>query len=216
MNTSSELEFSKTSDIAAGDFTASMWKRFFAALIDQLILAFIFFLLQLIKLLHFDSKASFIDVAIGFGVLFFYQFAFLSLKSATPGKLIFHLSVVAAETRGRRPASDVRIIKRSILGPLLMMVAPLPYIFSFLRSDRRQLADLLSGTKVIAETKSSKDKRPILAVLLALNSALTVALLSMLVHNFLNRSAPADVSIEKKAEPVLASDPDENLATPDK
>ncbi len=175
-------EFAVVETVPEGDFTASMWARLGAAFIDQLILAAIFLSLEITQLLHLqDRKTIALDLLIVVTVIFFYQFLFLSLKSATPGKLLLGIMVVAAETRGRRPASDARIVKRSVFGPLMMLIYPLPFVFSFLRSDRRQLADLLSGTKVIATDRAVRKKRPLIAILLAL---LGLAFVGLLIKSF--------------------------------
>ncbi len=171
----------------AGEYTASMWARMFAVFIDNIILTVFFIFLQVFKLIDLQNPNHQIrNVAIVFGVLVLYQYFFLIIRSATPGKSAFGLTVVAAETRGRRPAGDAAIIKRSIFSSLLLLITPLQFVSSLLRSDRRQLADLLSGTKVIARGHSVKERRLIPAIVLTLLGIPSLASLGFAGYTLLN------------------------------
>jgi uncharacterized RDD family membrane protein YckC len=98
-----------------------------------------------------------------------YQVVFLRLKGATPGKMALGLRVVQAE----EPADDAlgwgQVLVRVLISNVIpMIVGMIPQLLALVRLDRRQLADLAAGTRVVQDRPrpSPPRKRWVLASVL--------------------------------------------------
>lgn len=87
--------------------------------------------------------------AVAFVFRFVYSGLFLSLKGATPGKLLVGIRVRRSDGS---PVGFMRAALRETLGQGLGWVLfPLGHIPAFTRKDRRAMHDLLSGTCVVLQ-----------------------------------------------------------------
>jgi len=146
---------------------AGFWVRFVAVIIDSMILWFFTFPVSLVMglislalgfaasgepvpgifsgpLLMFQILSYFINAIIWIGYFaYFYQ-----KKGATPGKLLFNMRVVDAQTGANLNLKQT--ILREMIGKVLSgLFLGIGYIIAAFREDRKALHDLLAGTQVL-------------------------------------------------------------------
>jgi uncharacterized RDD family membrane protein YckC len=140
---------------------AARWRRFFASMVDSVIVAMIF--IPYFK--HtggFDPRSEYslggildrsVIVLIGFGIWLLLNYYFLNLYSQTIGKWILRIRITRLDGQAATPAR-VALLRYlpillvgivPIIGPLIG-AANILYIF---RPDKRCIHDLLAGTVVV-------------------------------------------------------------------
>lgn len=132
---------------------ASLWTRFFAFCIDNIILNFIFLLI------HWDKFSPYLDnysalVASMISVLWqmilldlAYEIVFLAIYGATFGKMIFKIRIISVSLLDKPNLfySSVRSFIK-LLGKKLFYI---PFLFVFFSPFRQTLHDFLGKTIVI-------------------------------------------------------------------
>lgn len=129
-----------------------LWLRLLAFWVDLSVYVFsvsIFIVVfGLFYLSDYTQKSDFVQYYLYFGFLAILILSSL-IFSRTLGMYAFGLKIVDAKT-GKVPALWQRIIR--ILGVLLVVAtAGIPLIISLFSRNRRSIADMLSGTKVVRE-----------------------------------------------------------------
>lgn len=132
-------------------YTANTLRRFFAYILDSLILWFFAFIPLSIDfgrwLFGEPIEISWPRLSLLFLIPLVFRVGFLMSMGATPGKWLLGLRVVDA-TSGRKLRLDQAVI-RSLSEFLSFFFSYTPQVVAFFRADRRQLADLLAQTRVI-------------------------------------------------------------------
>lgn len=151
--------------------TASTYRRFYAKIIDQILVS-IFWLPVLIQLgFSYFSKSLFIIewkwLILSFVLQFSYKVFFLKFLSATPGKLIMGLKLVS---QSGSELSWLQIILRVLADHLSVFFGWGLYSLAFLRFDRTHVSDWVAETRVIQKASREEPvrRRPLLALLLFL------------------------------------------------
>lgn len=138
---------------------AGFWIRFIAQLIDALILSIIQYpvtipiSLMIAKINNpinalFLSSSSWIFTLI---INFFYSGWFYTKRGATPGKMIFNIKVLDAETG--QYLTWGQCFLRDTVGKFFSTALLLfGYIIAAFRRDKKSLHDLIAGTQCIRQT----------------------------------------------------------------
>lgn len=96
----------------------------------------------------------------GWAVVFVYAVVFNKHKNATPGKMLFGLKIIPVAA-DRLDLSWTQVVLRRATEMLLGLPFSLaPQAVAFFRPDRRQLADLVAGTRVVQGSSRGKDAKP--------------------------------------------------------
>lgn len=133
-------------------YVPSTWKRLFAAGIDQIFI-FLFYIpfAKTFFDLFFTDEDVYISLAkllVMFLVPALYEFLFLMIMQATPGKWILGLKVVPANNAFEE-LTPGQCILRPLTGRLNFFFAWGIYALAFFRYDRTHLADWVAETRVI-------------------------------------------------------------------
>lgn len=129
---------------------AGFWVRFFAVVIDGIVLAAINWLVRGVFGDVFGALISFV-------VTFFYFGWFYSEKGASPGKMVFDLQVVNAHSLQR--VGYLRAFGRETIGRTLSSIALfIGYFIALFRKDRRALHDLIFDTRVVQSIKANEEE----------------------------------------------------------
>ena len=128
---------------------ASRWLRFFAWIIDGVVIAVVMFILWLAGLVGADSVEDFgasdglVNAIVGFG----YYVALTSAFGATLGKMALGMRVTDAD--GNRPGFGA-VVMREVVGKIVSALVILIGFFWILVDDRRQgWHDKIGGTFVV-------------------------------------------------------------------
>lgn len=145
-----------------GATPGSFWLRFIAAIIDQMILGFVLFPLNIVLTVlmfalsgnpenpHGSAMVLFYLVyyAVYFLVVFAYFGWFYKNKGATPGKMVFGLRVVKAN-EGTFIGYGRAFFRETVGKMLSAVILCIGYIMAGFRKDKAALHDLLCETRVI-------------------------------------------------------------------
>ncbi|WII70889.1 RDD family protein [Bdellovibrio sp. 22V] len=136
-------------------YVPSTWKRFFAHGIDQLFIlpfylpfAGVFFRLAFTE---DDVFLNFIQLAVLFLIPALFEFVFLYLLQATPGKWFLGLRVVPAGDY-QKPLHWSQCVLRALAGRLSFFFSWAIYALAFFRYDRTHLCDWVAETRVVQAT----------------------------------------------------------------
>jgi uncharacterized RDD family membrane protein YckC len=138
-------------DEVAGELkTAALWMRLVALLIDALIIVLVTLVLDLILFgtdTHERESLGLVMV-----VMAIYHIAFLTAKSATPGKTALGLSVTDRKGYALRPDTAIlRYVVYFVGGSVLGVGSVVSIVLVIMdRERRRALHDRVAGTLVIA------------------------------------------------------------------
>ncbi|MDP8208030.1 MAG: RDD family protein [Candidatus Electryonea clarkiae] len=135
----------------------SIWKRFFAGLVDFIFFGAVFVALSLFFLSLLPSeKASCVIIDILLAGFFCYDIhvSFLYLLSSTPGKLLFGLRIVDV-TKGEKPVIP-QLLLRGLFFPVSFLPLGLGFWWIFFDSRRQTAHDKISGTVVITKPEKSE------------------------------------------------------------
>lgn len=95
-----------------------------------------------------DRHGDGLDTVASFLVIYFYYSYFYSKKGASPGKLLFNIEVIDAETG--RYLTPWKAFFREAIGKFISLVPfGMGYVIAAFRQDRRALHDLLFDTNVV-------------------------------------------------------------------
>ena len=128
---------------------ASRWLRFFAWIIDGVVIAIVMFILWLAGLVGADSVEDFgaSDGLVNALVTFAYYVALTSAFGATLGKMALGMRVTDAD--GNRPGFGA-VVMREVVGKIVSALVILIGFFWILVDDRRQgWHDKIGGTFVV-------------------------------------------------------------------
>ena len=128
---------------------ASRWLRFFAWIIDGVVIAIVMFVLWLAGLVGADSVEDFgaSDGLVNALVTFVYYVAMTAAFGATLGKMALGMRVADAD--GNRPGVGA-VLMREVVGKILSALVILIGFFWILVDDRRQgWHDKIGGTFVV-------------------------------------------------------------------
>lgn len=126
---------------------APIGSRFFAAVIDRIILVIIGFLLNL--LIRFDGGFA-LPIATSLLVDGIYAGYFYSKNGATPGKKAMGLKLVTSERKVNFIQGALRDTIGKWVSSIILMIG---YIMALFREDGRALHDLMFDTKVVSTEK---------------------------------------------------------------
>lgn len=133
-------------------YVPSTWKRLIAVTIDQLMILpfYLPFAKKFFTVFFTDDDVylSLLQLFILFLVPAFYEFVFLVVMQATPGKWLMGLKVVPHNS----PYEELHwthCVMRPVVGRLSFFFAWGIYALAFFRYDRTHLADWLAETRVI-------------------------------------------------------------------
>jgi uncharacterized RDD family membrane protein YckC len=155
-------------------YVPSTWRRLGAFLIDQFFSAFMY-----LPFFGFFSKLIFTDNDVylsltQFGIMMLipavYEFVFLALMQATPGKWFLGLKVVPRHN----PETKLEFgqcLLRPLVGRLSLLFSWAIYALAFFRYDRTHLCDWVAETRVVQFKPRAKRTRVrwVLGVLLILS-----------------------------------------------
>jgi uncharacterized RDD family membrane protein YckC len=137
---------------------AGVWRRFFAVLLDGMILGFVGgFISGIFAAVAGTMKSSnppmaaFIGLfgaVINFGIPFFYSIYFIGIKGQTPGKMILGVKVISEKT-GEPPGVFGAIIREIIGKPISGLVLGLGYFWAFWDAKKQAWHDKIAGTVVV-------------------------------------------------------------------
>ncbi|MDG0818228.1 RDD family protein [Bdellovibrio svalbardensis] len=155
-------------------YVPSTWKRLFAFGIDQIfILLFYFPFAKTFVQLFFTDEDVYVSLGkllVMFLVPALYEFVFLMILQATPGKWLLGLKVVPAHN-AYAELQSAQCILRPLVSRLSFFFAWAIYAFAFFKYDRTHVADWVAETRVIQFTP--RPRRPqirwILGVFLVLS-----------------------------------------------
>ncbi|MBT96345.1 MAG: hypothetical protein CL431_10315 [Acidimicrobiaceae bacterium] len=102
-----------------------LWPRFAARLMDSVISGIILFLIAL----GFGANSVFAITLMSIFVVAIYEIAFVTLKGATPGKMLFRFKVVEASTGQCPPSGSIASMRYA---PGLLSVIPFIGTFAYL------------------------------------------------------------------------------------
>lgn len=143
-------------------FVPSTWRRFFAYGIDQLVIlpfylpfAGIFF-----RLMFSDDDVyiSLTQLFILFLMPAIYEFVFLVMLQATPGKWLLGLKVVPANNSAEKLHWS-QCLMRPLVGRLSLFFSLAVYALAFFRYDRTHLCDWVAETRVVQGSPRPKPAR---------------------------------------------------------
>lgn len=130
----------------------STWRRLWAFLLDQLfsLVMYLPFFGAFSKLIFTDNEAelSLIQLGLLLMVPAVYEFIFLALMQATPGKWLMGLKVVPVNNaEGKLEFSQCLL--RPLTGRLSLLLSWAIYAVAFFRYDRTHICDWIAETRVI-------------------------------------------------------------------
>jgi uncharacterized RDD family membrane protein YckC len=142
---------------------AGFWERFGAAFVDALILGAIRWPLSILTVLAIGMMSTsghnspattamlrMLNLALGLALTAIYVGWFYQNKGATPGKMLFKLKVVDAESGTYLSFS--RAIRRDIVGKFISAMLMMGgYLMAAFREDKRALHDLMAKSQVIRQ-----------------------------------------------------------------
>jgi uncharacterized RDD family membrane protein YckC len=144
----------------SGYSPAGFWIRFVAALIDGVIVTILSYLAQL-PLLFVSSSTQFgesvrltavvVNALIGIVGAVLYLRSYVS-KGATPGKMIFGIKVLNAQT-GMHMTFGRTLLREWVGKFLSILILGGGFLLAAFRSDKRALHDLVAGTIVVRKNK---------------------------------------------------------------
>lgn len=136
-------------------FVPSTWKRLLAFFIDQafILLFYIPFAHTFIQLFFTDEEVyvSLGKLLVLFLVPALYEFVFLMILQATPGKWLVGLQVVPSHN-AYAALNSYQCILRPLASRLSFFFAWAIYAFAFFKYDRTHVADWIAETRVIQFT----------------------------------------------------------------
>lgn len=142
-------------------YIASTWRRIFAFLIDQVFILFFYlpFAKTFLDVFFSDEEVmiSLPKLLVLFLVPALYEFVFLMILQATPGKWLLNMKVVPSNNPYQElPVSSC--ILRPLVGRLTFFFSWAIYALAFFRYDRTHLADWVAETRLIQFIP--RDSRP--------------------------------------------------------
>lgn len=136
-------------------YVPSTWKRLIAQGIDQFVRVFFYipFAKPFFLLLFTDESVqiSIVQFLVFFSVPAIYEFVFLILMQATPGKWIMGLKVVPRS----HPADKLdwqQCVLRPLMGRMSLFFSWAMYATAFFRYDRTHAVDWVAETRVVQFT----------------------------------------------------------------
>ncbi len=143
-----------------GYVPAGFWIRFVAAVIDGVVITLLSYILQLPLLFVILSgkfgenvilTAQVVNALLGIVVAVLYLRTYVS-KGATPGKMIFGIKVLNAQT-GMHMTFGKTLLREWIGKFLSFLLLGTGFLLAAFRSDKRALHDLVAGTIVVRKIK---------------------------------------------------------------
>ena len=151
-------------------FVASTWRRLFARGIDQVIRGLFYLpfgsLFFKLFMTSQEVRVSIVELFVLFMVPAIYEFVFLVLFQATPGKWLLGLKV-APFSSSESKLDLGQCFLRSLVGQFTFFFSWAIFAVAFFRYDRTHLADWIAGTRVVqSRPRLTQAKvRPILGLL---------------------------------------------------
>ncbi|MEK6773233.1 MAG: RDD family protein [Bdellovibrionota bacterium] len=143
---------------------AGFWIRFVAQMIDGLIISVIQYPI-IIPFSVFTNQTwnpvtafvtTVVSTLFSFLISFVYAGWFYTRRAATPGKMLFRIRVVDAETGNNLTWGQTFL--REFIGKMASaIVLCIGYIMAGLRQDKKALHDLIAGTQCLRDTTPAKD-----------------------------------------------------------
>lgn len=147
-NTDSDIHSTETYSLnPTREIPAPIGARFFAAVIDRIILVVIGFALNL--LIRFDGSFA-LPVMTSLLVDGLYAGYFYSKDGATPGKKALDLKLVSSDRKISFFQGALRDTVGKWISGLILMIG---YLMALFREDGRALHDLMFDTKVVKNEK---------------------------------------------------------------
>jgi uncharacterized RDD family membrane protein YckC len=133
-------------------FVPSTWKRLAAFFIDQIVMVLFYlpFAGKFFQAFFLDEDVylSLIQLLVFFLIPALYEFVFLVVMQATPGKWLLGLKVVP-QHNPYTPLHITQCIMRPVVGRLSFFFGWAIYAVAFFRYDRTHIADWVAETRVI-------------------------------------------------------------------
>jgi uncharacterized RDD family membrane protein YckC len=136
----------------------ALWRRLLARLLDAIVGALVWILISMwVVILAWGSRTAPLELRevallalmlLGLGATLhvLYHVAFIGGCGQTPGKMALGIAIVR---RDGAQAGYTRALIRCLAGALTMAALGLPSVGVFLTRERRGLADVAAGTRVI-------------------------------------------------------------------
>jgi uncharacterized RDD family membrane protein YckC len=133
-------------------YLPSTWRRLWAFLIDQMVsmVMYLPFFGAFRQLVLTDNEVSLSIIQLGLMLLIpaIYEFVFLALMQATPGKWFMGLKVVPCNNADAKLELG-HCLLRPLVGRLSLLLSWAIYAVAFFRYDRTHLCDWVAETRVI-------------------------------------------------------------------
>jgi uncharacterized RDD family membrane protein YckC len=161
--------------------TANSFRRFFAYIVDKVVIFFLYFFLYLPVWIQisvswladrtFEIRWHWLIIC--FLLQFAYRWCFLKTLGGTLGKLLMGLRLVNRRTG--EPLSWMQAFLRVLTDQLSLLFGPAHQMLLFARFDRTHLADWVAETQVrqLAENSAQPKRNIPMAIFLCLYFALT-------------------------------------------
>ncbi|MBO9668747.1 MAG: RDD family protein [Bdellovibrio sp.] len=133
-------------------FVPSTWKRLAAFFVDQIVMILFYlpFAGKMFQAVFTEEEVylSLVQLLVFFMVPAIYEFVFLVIMQATPGKWLFGLKVVP-QNNPFSPLHITQCIMRPFVSRLSFFFGWAIYAVAFFRYDRTHLADWVAETRVV-------------------------------------------------------------------